>query len=164
VYNRTVWRDHVTEFENRYRETKNEDGSITHEPVEGEVVQQGTPMNETNFNNMEMGIFENREALSEMLLKLIHHAQAITRLIGEAGTVEVTNSQTYPFNNSGKTVAISPARDTTDYSVDVEVLEETGGQAGHVIVYDKLKNGFKVRFTGGASAISVKYVITGGTL
>lgn len=55
-YNRTNWQDHVTEFENRYREVENPDGTITHEPIEGEIIQQGTPINAANLNNMEEGI------------------------------------------------------------------------------------------------------------
>lgn len=55
-YNRTNWQDHVTEFENRYREVENPDGTITHEPIEGEIIQQGTPINAANLNNMEKGI------------------------------------------------------------------------------------------------------------
>lgn len=56
AYKQTDWLDHVTEYENRYAETTNPDGSITHTKVEGEVIQQGTPMSATNFNHMEEGI------------------------------------------------------------------------------------------------------------
>ena len=42
------WQDHVTEFEDRYTESKNDDGTITHKPVEGEVLQEGTPENAQN--------------------------------------------------------------------------------------------------------------------
>ena len=40
-----IWKDHVTQYSNRYREVQNADGTITHEAVEGEVVQEGTPQN-----------------------------------------------------------------------------------------------------------------------
>ena len=43
MYVEQIWLDHVTEFENRYREQTNPDGTITHLPVEGTVIQQGTP-------------------------------------------------------------------------------------------------------------------------
>lgn len=56
MYNQREWQDRVTEYENRYRETENPDGSFTHTPVEGEVIAEGTPQNQTNFNNMENGI------------------------------------------------------------------------------------------------------------
>lgn len=32
-----IWKDHVTQYSNRYREVQNADGTITHEAVEGEV-------------------------------------------------------------------------------------------------------------------------------
>ena len=44
-----IWKDHVTQYSNRYREVQNADGTITHEAVEGEVVQEGTPQNAQNF-------------------------------------------------------------------------------------------------------------------
>ena len=58
MYEEKLWLDHVTEFEDRYREQTNADGTITHIPVEGEVLQQGTPQNAQNFNHMETGISE----------------------------------------------------------------------------------------------------------
>ena len=62
AYNRTFWMDHVTEFSDRFRETDNGDGTISHEPVEGEVVQQGTPQNARNFNTLEEGTFSAKAA------------------------------------------------------------------------------------------------------
>lgn len=56
MYEQKLWQDHVTEFEDRYTESRNDDGTITHTPVEGEIIQQGTPQNATNFNHMENGI------------------------------------------------------------------------------------------------------------
>ena len=52
MYVEQIWLDHVTEFENRYREQTNPDGTITHLPVEGTVIQQGTPQNGKNFNHL----------------------------------------------------------------------------------------------------------------
>ena len=42
MYTEKQWLDHVTEFEDRYTEQDNGDGTITHIPVEGEVLQEGT--------------------------------------------------------------------------------------------------------------------------
>ena len=53
MYEPKLWQDHVTEFEDRYTESRNDDGTITHTPVEGEVIQQGTPQNATNFNHID---------------------------------------------------------------------------------------------------------------
>lgn len=44
----------------------------------------------------------------------------------------------------------------------VEVLEEENGSAGAVTVYNKLANGFSIRFDGSAKAVTVRYNVTGG--
>lgn len=51
MYTEKQWLDHVTEFEDRYTEQDNGDGTITHIPVEGEVLQEGTPQSAKNFNH-----------------------------------------------------------------------------------------------------------------
>ena len=42
MYNFKNWVDRVTQFVNRFKETNNSDGSITHERVDGEVLKTGT--------------------------------------------------------------------------------------------------------------------------
>ena len=59
MYNFKNWVDRVTQFVNRFKETNNSDGSITHERVDGEVLKTGTSQSAANFNNMEGGILEN---------------------------------------------------------------------------------------------------------
>ena len=93
---------------------------------------------------------------------LLHHAQNLKKLNGEVGTVALTNTLAYPFNDSVKTVSLATKRDTTDYDVSVDAAGAGGGGIGHVIVSDKQVNGFKIAFTGGAKSVSVKYVVTGG--
>ncbi len=53
AYNRTKWRDHVVERPRTFTEVTNADGSVTHTPAPGQVLQQGTPQSATNFNNIE---------------------------------------------------------------------------------------------------------------
>lgn len=72
MYNRTFWQDHVTEFDNRFREQNNPDGTISHIPVEGEVIQEGTPQNASNFNNIEIGIFAANEIAAELSRIALH--------------------------------------------------------------------------------------------
>ncbi len=66
MYSRTFWQDHVTEYDNRYREQNNPDGTVSHIPVEGEIIQQGTPQNAANFNNLEEGIVAACEISAEI--------------------------------------------------------------------------------------------------
>lgn len=163
MYNRQYWQDHVTQYENRYREQANGDGTITHVPVEGEVLQEGTPQNGTNFNNLETGAFAANELGAELARLLLQQNRALNMVKGESGTVTLTNTLAYPFNNSDKSVNIAAVRDTTEYTVDVDT-GAGGAGIGRVVVYDKLKNGFKIAFTGGAASVTVKYTVRGGVL
>lgn len=47
-----VFKDRIVEYPNRYRTTQNEDGTVTLTPAPGTVVEQGTPLNANNFNNI----------------------------------------------------------------------------------------------------------------
>lgn len=49
----------------------------------------------------------------------------------------------------------------TNYSVDAEIIEHTG-EVGDIVVYDKMVNGFKVRYGGSAGNAKIKLVVTGG--
>lgn len=78
-----------------------------------------------------------------------------------AGTVTLTNSQKFPFNDSQVTVPISVERNNTNYIVDYEV-SAASGNVGDVIVSAKLVNGFKIEFTGSATSVTIKYQVLGG--
>lgn len=79
-----------------------------------------------------------------------------------SGTVTLTNSQDYPFNNSIQTVAISETRDSVDYVIDWVVTASSGGNVGDILISDKLLNGFKIEFTGSATSVTIKYLVVGG--
>ena len=162
MYSPTLWQDHVTEFENRYTESRNEDGTITHTPVEGEIIQQGTPQNATNFNHMEDGISNAGELAALMAVSAIHQQQSLKDQAGETMTVTLTNSQEYPFNNSVKTVTLAQERNHADYTVAAEVVEYSGGFPGEILISAKLLNGFKVASTGSAKSVKVKLYVKGG--
>ncbi len=79
----------------------------------------------------------------------------------EAGTVSLTNSLKFPFNNSRKSVALAKAQADTNYAV-IAVPSEDLGNIGEVTVTDKQTNGFKVGFSGSAEAATIKYIVIGG--
>lgn len=162
MYEQTLWQDHVTEFEDRYTESRNDDGTITHTPVEGEIIQQGTPQNSTNFNHMENGISNATEVAALMALSAVHHQQAIADLQGETKTVTLKNTQSYPFNNSQQSVALATERNHMEYTVDAEIVDYTGGFPGDIVISDKLLNGFKMAHTGSAKSVTVKIYVKGG--
>lgn len=165
AYNRKQWFDHVVEYPNRYTETSLGGNMVNEVPAPGEIIQQGTPQSASNFNNMEEGIVAANEMGDFLAILLASAQRAITALKGESGTATLKNTQAYPFNStatSGTTISLAANRDTTDYTVDVEVTDEQGGCAGNVTVYDKLTNGFKLRFDGSATQIGVRYTVRGG--
>lgn len=74
-YKRTTWQDHVVENPKTYNVTENPDGTQTLADAPGEIIQQGTPMSATNFNNIEEGL-QHRDVASEMMFTMF---QAVIR-------------------------------------------------------------------------------------
>jgi len=81
--------------------------------------------------------------------------------ITEIGTVTLTNSLKFPFNNSKQSVSLTKTRKTTNYVVMTDVTA-FNGNVGEVEVTGKLTNGFQVGYTGSAASATVRYVVIGG--
>ena len=165
AYNRKQWLDHVVEYPNRFTETSLGGNLVNEIPAPGEIIQQGTPQSASNFNNLEEGVVEANEMSDYLAMQLAATRRGLEALKGEHGETTLKNTLAYPFNStatSGTTVTLATKRDTTDYTVDVEVTKEEGGCAGTVSVYDKLTNGFKLRFDGSAKSVGVRYTVRGG--
>ncbi len=77
------------------------------------------------------------------------------------GTVTLTNTLPFPFNDSKQSVALSPSLPDKNYAVIAQIASATGN-AGEVEVSDKLVNGFKLSTTGSASSVVVDYIVIGG--
>lgn len=157
-----IWKDHVTQYSNRYKEVQNADGTVTHEAVEGEVIQEGTPQNAQNFNDLEERILAGGEVANLAFLKAKTADGRIAGLTGEIINATLTNTKEYPFNNSKKTLALTTPRGNLDYTVFVEASTEDAGGIGEIKITDKQLNGFKVEFTGAAKEVSVKCTVQGG--
>lgn len=82
--------------------------------------------------------------------------------ICEYGSVNLTNTGTFPFNNSQQTVALVKTQKNTKYAVIPE--DPTKGDVGDIVVSDKQVNGFKIEFTGSAKSTTVKYIVIGGII
>lgn len=156
------FKDHVVQYPNRYAETDLGGGKVQLVKDPGEVIQQGTPLSAANFNDVDLG------GIQGILIGLLtaqsvnQLSQKVEGLEGEQIVVTLTNTKSYPFNDSVQSVQLSKNRNTKDYSVAVEVLEKTGGGVGDIVVTDKLLNGFKVAFTGAASTVKANCIIRGG--
>lgn len=121
------------------------------------------------LHNFQDGQVLTGQAMDDIDQALLDHDEALTLLnqqmqklrVVETGTVTLTNSQEFPFNNSRKTVALVTAQANSDYLVDVEV-DESNGNVGEVIVSSRMTNGFAIEFTGSATSVSVNYFVIGG--
>lgn len=171
MYDRCIWQDSVRDPERTYKMTNNADGTVKVEPA-GKVLQEGTNQSSENFNNMEDGILDVNIALGIIFQHLLqsepNHDGRIVVLEDdstvEAGTVTLTNSAKYPFNNSSKTIALAKVRNTTNYLVECVVESYSGGLPGDVVVSGKAVNGFKLEFNGSAESVTIKYIVKGGIL
>lgn len=65
-YTPTEWQDHYVERPQTYVVKENADGTITLVSMEGQIIKQGTPLNASNFNNMEAGITSAKEELAAL--------------------------------------------------------------------------------------------------
>ena len=77
------------------------------------------------------------------------------------GTVTLTNSLAFPFNDSQKTVSLTAYMPDTHYAV-ITQIKSAVGNPGEVEVFDKLTNGFKLKTTGSARSVEVDYIAIGG--
>lgn len=109
----------------------------------------------------------NELAIREIVASLLQDERQIAKLVTaasatETGTVTLTNTKEYPFNNSKVTVAITNTRQNLFYDVETEVTAYSGGLPGDVIVSDKQLNGFKLEFDGSAKSVTIAYKIKEG--
>ena len=58
-------------------------------------------------------------------------------------------------------VALRRFRSSSDYCVVVEVEGSEGGSAGDIVISGKLRNGFRIAYTGNAAKVVLSLWITG---
>lgn len=143
MYSRTFWLNHA-------------------EDQHGQVIQQGTLLDQDHFNNVEVGISDSYLAQQISRFKQI---QEDYDTLSEVKSVSLAmNALPWPFNNKENTVALSQLREHTDYSVEVEVVSYSGGRLGNIQVKDRALNGFKLLHDGSATTVNVIVRITGGMI
>ena len=171
MYSRTYWVDHALSETNKFT-IKQVSGDVHTIVPYGTVMQQGVPQDAAHFNNIEETLSAHEIALGLHSNALMQHMDEIKKNAAlaevvdklhtvETGTVTLTNSAKYPFNNSQKTVALAAQRNTPAYVVITEVKSFVGN-VGEIVVSDILANGFKIAFTGSATSVTVEYKILGG--
>ena len=168
MYGWTTWLDQVWDDSTVFliEDLGNDQYRITRA---GSVIQLGTEQDALHFNNIEGGVVDAHVAIGLLVNALRQTTWRVDELEDllrkhrtvEVGTITLTNTQKYPFNNSEQTIALVTPQDNGDYIVDVNVTAQVGG-VEEVIVSSKLTNGFKMSFLGGGSSCTVKYVVIGG--
>lgn len=171
MHKQVEWKDHVTEFPSRRILNENPDGTVDVEKAQGEVIQQGTPQSATNFNNLENGTQDAHIGFA-IFMQYFMQFDRDTRqtkedyaseFLNEIKTVTLTNSESYPFNNSQKNVDLEVSRKTMNYDISWEV-ESADGNVGDVEITEKQLNGFKISFDGSAKNVTLKIRVKGGML
>lgn len=138
----------------------------------GNVLVEGTPVNEVNLNNIEAGVLTSHYDIGSALLtalqlstlneKEIEKYKKQRLLQGQATIVNFGNDNGY-FRSSDPfvTVAIDgfPQINAPNYDVLVTPISGDAGLVGRLEVYDKTQNGFKVKMTGSASSVTFLWTI-----
>lgn len=57
-YSTTTWVDRIVEFPNRYTKSSETSTQVILTPNSGSIVQTGTPVNASNLNKLEQGVFD----------------------------------------------------------------------------------------------------------
>ncbi len=140
MYRNTQWLDEVKDIDT------------------GELIQEGTDQSAGHFNNMEHGISDAHLAAA---LLIIQSGLTADQVATEEKAVTLSNSQSYPFNNSTQTIALSRVRNFADYTVEAEITDHEGN-VGEVRIFDRMLNGFKIAYDGSAKTATVKLRIKGG--
>lgn len=140
MYQRTKWLDEVKDEHSE------------------EIIQEGTDQSAAHFNNMEEGITDASVAAALLLIATGDLSQQTSI---ERKVVTLSNKQGYPFNDSEQTISLTVTRDSTDYTVDVDI-QAHDGNVGDVRIYDKQTNGFKVAYDGSAKSATLILRVQGG--
>jgi hypothetical protein len=123
-------------------------------------IQEGTPQNAENFNNIEQGVFISN-ALNAVMAQF---NRLLLDRINENEVVTITDTITGPNTDKSVVIPSNKLRNRATYNVTPVIVSTTGGTAGDIIVSAKQANGFKVKYTGTATSITVALYVQGGML
>jgi hypothetical protein len=83
-YEKQEWVDHIVERPGTFREVQNSDGSITHIPEEGNILEEGSPFSANRMNHIENGIYNASRQAQINKDDIINHAVRLAVLEGNA--------------------------------------------------------------------------------
>lgn len=122
-------------------------------------VQDGTPLDARNMNNLERGVF----VANVTNAVLAQRERLLNDRLADTETTVVGTMLTGPEPVLVQ-VPAGRERNRTNYSVVARVVAATGGIAGDIIVSERTRDSFKVRYTGDAANVSVGLYLRGGLL
>ena len=153
TYEATVWEDRVLD------------------EATGQVIVEGTPVDEENMNNIEAGILVAHYDIGVLvaflaqqtnLNKLEIEKYQKQRLLQGQATITGTSSNGY-FRDSEPFVQVSLTGfaqiNAPNYDVLVTPISGDAGLVGRLEVHDKTQNGFKVKMTGSASSVTFLWTL-----
>lgn len=137
----------------------------------GQVIVEGTPVDEENMNNIETGILVAHYDIGLLALFLAQQSRINyleiqkyknQRLLQGQATITASASNGY-FRDSEPFVQVSltgfPQINAPNYDVLVTPISGDMGLIGRLEVYDKTQNGFKVKMTGSASTVTFLWTL-----
>jgi hypothetical protein len=138
----------------------------------GDVLVEGTPVNEVNLNRVESGLMVALYDVGAGLLVALQEANANRKELEKIknqrvlqGQATITNSTAASyFRDSEPFVLVSltgyPQINAPDYDVLVTPISASDmGTVGNLDVYDKTQNGFKVKMTGSAASVTFMWTL-----
>ena len=138
-YVKTLWKNRVVERPKTYNESTNQDGSVTHTPAPGEVMQYGTPLNADNMNHMEEGI----AALYAVIDQVAEMLDSIAAIFES-----VDNTEILPIAHGG-TGATTAAQARQNLGITLANLSAAAAEHAHAL--------------GGADLTGLLPITKGGT-
>jgi hypothetical protein len=141
----------------------------------GEVLVEGTPVNEVNMNNIESALLTahlDAGSLTAHLAVLVRDlndeldkykrqrfVQGQATITGMGGTSTYFISSA-PFISVALPSNVLPELNTPNYDVLITPVSASDfGRVGQLIVYDKAQNGFKVKMTGSATSVTFFWTV-----
>lgn len=137
----------------------------------GKVTYEGTPLDETNMNNIENGIL-----ISHLDVGLATQ-MALQLARWNSLEIERYNKQKFLQGSSAITSAVSNGYfrsadpfvqvslkgfaqlNAPNYDVQLSIVSGDPGLVGNLEVYDKTQNGFKVKMSGSAKSVSFLWTL-----
>lgn len=125
-------------------------------------IQAGTPQNQTNLNNIECGIFSSSIVAAFLTL----NARETDRQMLETETISILATINGSNTDFSVVIPTSKTRNRTTYNVTAEINAITGtaATAGDIIITAKQINGFKIKYNGTATAVTLRLQVRGGII